>query len=212
MLRTRLASLLLSGLLLPTLACRPSLRADLDRIRTEIEDLERDVPSDAPLWITREDVANRPELAEAGAFDDAVQDHTSGVPDFLYFHVLEKLTRMTDNEITARSQGDFSIEACRQEPSAFRGKIWRVVGVAAALQREEISTAGAPFPEVFTGVCSSGPDQPVLFHLAGKPEVLYLRQDTVEFHGVFVKLLSHTSGERTLSVPLFLVKSLRKYL
>ena len=193
-------------------SCRSSLQSDLGRIRAEIQELERSVPPDAPLWITRDYVGKNPALSEEDIFDTALQDHTASVPDFVYYHVLGKLAAMSEEEIERQCRGEFPFDACRMEPAAFRGGIWRVTGTAVALRTETIQNPDTPLREVYAGICTVASDQPILFHLVEKPDVLYLNQDTVEFYGVFVKLISKSAGDHVISAPLFFAKKARKYL
>lgn len=205
------------ALLASLAACRPNLLGDIDRVRAEIEALERQQapPQDAPLWITKADVANNPALREEDIFDKAIQDHTPSIPDFVYFHIMGKLDRMTDDETAKLSGGDFPLEAALLDPAPFRGRVYRIVGSPApapATLRHEKFADDAPIREAFSGALFTDQSRAVLFHVLKKPDVIYPQHDTIEFHGVFVKIISVGPPEKRVSAPLFLVRSLRKFM
>ena len=184
-------------------SCGPrGMQGQLAEIRAEIEMLERSIPSEAPLW---------PSQGE-NAFNLFVEDYNARIPDFIYNHVIAKLTAMSDAEVEALAKPSLTLEAVTADPAAHRGQILRVTGHIASLtsQKYEVAT-GEPRKEVFQGALYVG-DKPILFHLASKPDVLYLGSDTVDFAGVFVKILTYPSRSgKTVSAPFFLVKSLRKF-
>ena len=199
--RIRTAALALAAAALAS--CGPrGMHGQLAEIRAEIEMLERSIPGEAPLW---------PNQGE-NAFNPFVEDYTPRIPDFIYNHVIAKLTAMTDAEIESLSKPGLTLEAVTADPAAHRGQILRVTGHIASLtsQRYEVES-GKPRREVFQGALYVG-DRPILFHLAAKPDVVYLGSDTVDFAGVFVKILTYPSASgKTVSAPFFLAKSLRKF-
>lgn len=203
-------------LILPLLfllsGCTPSLHSELARIRAEIEELERTLPDDAPLWITAAELARDPTLDPDDLFEKHLQDHTPSVPDFIYYHVLEKLSKMTDEEVLRQSSGDFPYASALADPASCRGRIWRLAGTVSSFRLEPVEDPAGSVREVYAGAAYIDREEPVLFHVIHKPDVLYLNQDTVEFHGVFLKLISVGPPDRRLSAPLFLAKSLKKFL
>ena len=104
------------------------MQSELSRIRAEIQELERSVPENAPLWIGEKDVAERPELSDEDVFDLYIEDRTPGIPDFVYDHVMSKLAKMAPDEIEKQSAGDFPYDAAQQEPASYRGRVWRITG------------------------------------------------------------------------------------
>jgi len=177
-------------------------RGGLEEIRAEIQALERSIPPEAPLW---------PDKGE-NAFNRYIEDYTPRIPDFVYDHVSVKLSGMTEAEIDDLVQPKFDLEELTSNPTAARGKVWRVSGHIANLTAQKYAVEGKDATrEVFQGaIFIEG--KPVLFHLVRKPDVVYLGTDEVDFSGVFVKILTYqsTSGA-TVSAPFFMAKSLRKY-
>jgi hypothetical protein len=184
-------------------SCSYSLADDAAGLRTEIVGLERSVPPESPLWIA--EGPNR--------FDPFLEDRSPHVPDFIYHHLLRRLHGMADREPDAQSQGDFDRAACEKEPSMFRGRFWRVHGVIADLHPEPLEDPRHPVRVAHAGVLFDETMQPVLFHVVDKPDVLTLREDTVEAKAVFVKIIEYTSRSgRKVAAPLFIGKSLRRTL
>lgn len=179
---------------------RPSLDADLARMRAEIEALERELPADSPLWITEGE----------NAFARHLDDRTARVPDFIYNHVLSKIAKSRAADLEAQVQGDFDAVAALKDPDAARGRFWKLRGVIGSL-RSQGADADAGVREVQAGLVWIN-EVPVLFHLAEKPEIVRLGEDVVELSGVFVKILQQrTRSGGTVEAPFFLAKSLRKY-
>jgi hypothetical protein len=205
-----LLSLLLLFLLLN--GCGPSLYGEMFRIRAEIDELERDLPENAPLWISTEEAAKRPNLTEDDVFDQYLNDGTPYVPDFIYRHVLGKLSVMATMEIETLAEGDFPYDAVLKDPAPFRGRIYRITGIVYSLDREEYRDNLTGIEEVFTGIAYREGSKPFLFHLLNKPEVLHPHEDLVEVHGVFVKIISVGSPGQRLRAPLFLARSAKRYI
>jgi hypothetical protein len=183
-------------------ACAPSVDDDRATLRAEIVDLQKKIPPEAPLWIF--DGPDR--------FDSVLTDGEPGVPDFLYHHLLRKLDALSDEDIDSRSKGDFDFEECGKDPALFRGKFWRVHGVIGELHTEAVADPKGPVPLAHAGVLFTSSLQPVLFHVTQKPEVLTLRQDAVETRALFVKWIDYkTKSGRTVTAPLFIGKTLRRY-
>ncbi|HEY3226822.1 MAG TPA: hypothetical protein VGK61_07515 [Planctomycetota bacterium] len=184
-------------------SCAPrGFRGGLDEIRAEIQALERSIPPEAPLW---------PDKGE-NAFNRYIEDYTPRIPDFVYDHVSLKLAGMSEGEIENLVQPKFDLEELTSNPTAARGKVWRVSGHIANLTAQKYAVEGkVATREVFQGaIFIEG--KPVLFHLVRKPDVVYLGTDEVDFSGVFVKILTYQSqGGITVSAPFFMAKSLRKY-
>ncbi|HXG63050.1 MAG TPA: hypothetical protein VNO22_16885 [Planctomycetota bacterium] len=192
--------------LLPALAALgacSSVRSDLAAVRMEIVELERRLPPEAPLWISE----------GPDRFDAFLEDRTDHVPAHIYVHLLRKLHAMPPAEVEALSAGDFDFQACVDDPSRFRGKVWRIRGVAADLRPEPVRDALSPVPQVFAGLLVDDGGRPAVFHVVRKPDVLTLRQDVVETRAVFVKLVEAVtrSGAR-VTAPFFVGQTLRRYL
>jgi len=181
---------------------KPGLRGPLAELRAEIQELERSIPPEAPLW---------PDQGE-NAFNKYIEDYTPRIPDFIYNHVSTKLAGMTEAEFDAGVQPKFDIEETIARPAAYRGKLYRVSGRIGHLAPERHKVEGTgKIREVFAGTMFVG-EQPVHFHVVLKPDVLYLGTDEVDFIGVFVKVLGYPKpGEPTLAAPFFMARSLRKY-
>lgn len=192
------------SLILPLLAgCfRPTLESELGNLRAEIEDLERSVPPEAPLWI----------YDGESAFDPFIEDRSSRVPDFIYNHLVRKLAGWKAAEFEREAEGRFDIDDALRRPEAFRGRIWTVSGTVAAMKPLPHRDSRLPDRDaVYQGAVFSG-RQPILFHLVEKPDVVYLGSDDVEFTGVFVMLLGYRARDgEDRSAPFFVAKSLRKY-
>ena len=193
-------------LLLPPLllgGCSYSLKGDIDGARAEIVELKGRIPPESPLWI--HDGPDR--------FDAFVPDYGAGIPEFLYHHLLRKLNAMSDSEVDGLSQGDFDLDGCLRDPALYRGKVWRVQGVIGELHAEPVSDPAHPVRLAHAGVLFDSSMRPVLFHVTQKPEVLTLRQDTVETRAVFVTWIEYTTRSgKTVRAPLLIGKTLRRYL
>ncbi len=193
---------LLALLLLPA-ACSYSLVDDAAGLRTQIVDLERSVPPESPLWVS--EGPNR--------FDAFLDDRTPYVPDFIYHHLLRRLHAMGPREPESRSEGDFDREASERDPARFRGRFWRIHGLVADLHPEPVEDPKGPVRTAHAGVLFDDAMLPVLFHVVEKPDVLTLREDTVEIQALFVKTIEYTArGGRKIAAPLFIGKALRRTL
>ncbi len=183
--------------------CSYSLDSDIGQARAEIIDLKRKIPPESPLWI----------FEGPDRFDAFVADYDPGVPEFLYHHLLRKLDAMSSEEIDAQSKGEFDLDECSRDPALFRGRIWRVHGVIADFRGEPILDPNHPVRTAHAGVFFDRNTRPVLFHVTQKPEVLTLKEDTVETRAVFVKWIEYTSKSgKIVTAPFFIGKTLRRYL
>jgi len=184
-------------------SCSYSLEDDAAGLRTEIVGLKQRIPPEAPLWISE----------GPHAFAPFLRDTTPHVPDFIYHHLLRRLHAIDEGSPDAKSQGDFDREACEKDPEKFRGRFWRVGGVIADLHPEPVDDPGNPVRTAHAGVFFDGSLRPILFHVVDKPEVLTLRDDTVETKAIFIKIIEYTSrGGRKVAAPLFIGKALRRTL
>jgi len=196
----RISSLVL-GLLVG--GCSYSLDSDLEQARAEIVDLQRKIPPESPLWISE----------GPDRFDAFVADYDPGVPEFLYHHLLRKLDGMSSAEIEAQSKGEFDLDECSRDPALFRGKIWHVQGLIGDFRAEPVSDPKHPVRSAHAGVFFDARTRPILFHVTRKPDVLTLRQDTVETRAVFVKWIEYTSRSgKIVTAPFFVGKTLRRTL
>ena len=194
---------LLPLILLFPLSCVHSLESDLSGTRAEIVELEKKIPPESPLWI----------FEGPDRFDSFVTDTDPGVPDFLYHHLLRKLDGLSQDEVDAQTKGDFDYEEAHKDPGLFRGRIWRVHGVIGELHTERVDNPKVPVKLAHAGVFFDPGLKPILFHVTRKPEVLTLREDSVETRAVFVKWIDYTSKSgRTITAPFFVGKTLRRYL
>ena len=190
-------------LLLPLAACSYSLHDDIHGLRAEVVEIQKQIPPDAPLWI-----AEGP-----NAFPPFLEDVSPRVPEFLYLHLVRKLHEMDPRQPDALSQGAFDLEDARKDPAKYRGRFWRIGGLIGELHAEEISDPKIPFKLVHAGVFFDGGLRPVLFHVVQKPDVLILREDTVETTALFLKHVEYTARSgRKVNAPLFLGRSLRRTL
>jgi hypothetical protein len=198
----RIALLAAVALSLASCSRQPGLHGHIADLRAEIQDLEREVSMQEPLW---------PDQGES-AFNRYIEDYTPRIPDFIYNNVSAKLAAMTDAEFDAAVQPATDLKQIIADPTPARGKLWRVTGRIGHLATERATLTGTTKTrEVFAGTLFAG-DQPVHFHVILKPDVVYLGSDEVDFIGVFVKVLGYPKpGEPTPSAPFFMAKSLRKY-
>lgn len=193
---------LLAGAALAS-GCSYSLEGDVADARAQIDDLQRKIPPQSPLWI----------FEGPDRFDAFVPDYDPGIPEFLYHHLLRRFASMTETEVVGLSKGDFDREECERDPALFRGKIWRVQGVIGDLHTEPVSDEHHPVRMAHAGVFFDSSTRPLLFHVTQKPEVLTLRQDIVETYALFVKWIEYkTRSGRSIAAPLFIGKTLRRYL
>lgn len=193
--------LLPAGLLLLG-ACAYSLDDEVLEIRAEIAQLRKSVPPESPIWISE----------GPDRFDLVVEDYSDRVPDYIYQHVLRKLHEMKPGEAEALSRGDFDWAACEADPAKFRGRFWCVRGVIGDLHAAAPGDRDFPVRRVFSGVLFDGRMRPVLFHVVQKPDVLTLREDSVETKAIFVKMIEYTtrSGRRVVA-PFFIGRTLRRF-
>lgn len=191
-----LPALLLSG-------CSYGLRGEIESLRTEIVDTEKKVPAEAPLWI----------FEGPDRFDQFLEDSSPRVPEFIYLHLARKLHALPSREPDTLSKGDWDRAACEADPSKFRGRFWRIRGLIGELHAEPIKDPKSPFDLVHAGVFFDPDRNPVIFHVVQKPDVLTLREDTVETSAVFVKWVRYVSRSgQEVRAPLFVGKALRRYL
>ena len=190
-------------LLLPLLASCYSLEGEIAGVRAEIVDLQKKIPSDAALW-----VHDGPDN-----FDQFIEDDTPRVPDFIYLHLLKKFNSMSDAEVEALARGPLDWDACAADQAAHRGRVFRAHGVIGELHTERVEDAKHPVRMVHAGLLFEKGRRPVLFHVVRKPDVLVLREDTVETAALFVKIIEYTtaSGKR-ISAPFVVGRVLRRYL
>jgi hypothetical protein len=166
-------------------------------------DLERHIPPESPLW-----VHDGPD-----AFDPWVDDDTPRVPEFIYLHLLRKLNSMTAAEVERMAQGPLDWDAVASDPSAARGRVFRAHGLIGDLHGEAVHDPEHPVRTVHAGIFFDRGQRPVLFHVVTKPDVLVLREDTVETTAVFVKMIEYTSQTgRHVRAPLLVGKVLRRTL
>lgn len=183
--------------------CSYSLDRDIEGARAEIVHLQRQIPPESPLWI----------FEGPDRFDSFVPDYDSGVPEFLYHHLLRRLDAMSDAEIDALAKGEFDLDECSRDPHLFRGKVWRVRGLIGELHAEPVADAKHPVKLAHAGVFFDSLSRPFLFHVTRKPDVLTLREDTVEIRAIFVKWIEYTSRSgKLVTAPFFVGKTLRRFL
>lgn len=188
------------GLLMLGLAsCREShLQGDLDVLRREIKELESQIPPEAPIWID--------------AFDRVIEDDGADVPDPIYRHVARHLATMTDDEITNQSQGLFPVKEALENPSGFRGKFWKVRGTITRFWPLDAELAEGKITKVFAGILFHQDTKQVGVHVMNKPELIYSKEDVVEFDGLFLKVMEfETKAGGTMRLPFFMARSLRKF-
>lgn len=184
-------------------ACSYSLVGEVEHVRTEIHHLERRIPPESPLWISE----------GPDRFDPFIEDYTDRMPDFIYHHLLRKLHAMRPEEVEAQAGRDFDREACEKDPAAFRGKFWRVNGVVGDLHPEPVGDPKLPLRAVHAGIFFDPRMRPVYFHVVQKPDVLRLREDSVELKALFIKMVEYTTKSgRRVTAPFFIGKVLRRYL
>ena len=195
-------ALALLGLLALASCGQPGLKGQIAGLRAEIQALEREsVTPDSPLW---------PDQGE-NAFNRYIEDYTPRIPDFIYNHVLAKLSTMKDADLDALVQPKTALEDLTDNPTPARGKLWRVSGRIGHLAPQRAIETSTKSREVFAGTLFVG-DKPVHFHVVNKPDVVYLGSDQVELIGVFIKVLGYPkTGEPTVTAPFFMARSLRKY-
>ncbi len=193
---------------LPALAallgsCSYGLDGELAALRAEIVETEKKIPAEAPLWI----------FEGPDRFDQFLDDSSVRVPEFLYLHLARKLHALGPKEPEALSKGAWDREACEADPSKFRGRFWRVGGLVAELHAEPVKDPKLDVDAIHAGVFFDPGRRPVLFHVVQKPDVLTLREDSVEVSAVFVKWVEYVSRSgRTVRAPLFIGKALRRTL
>ena len=198
---TDLLLLLIS--LLPLGACTPSLKRDINRLRTEIIQIEESIPPHSPLWI----------FEGPKRFDRFVDDNSTAVPDFIYLHIVRKIHEMSAADFDALSVGRLDPSAAKENPALFRGKVWEFGGLIADLRAEIIPDPKFPLKETHAGILFDDQDRPILFHLVNKPPVLTIDRDQVELRGLFVKMIRvRTKSGRIIVAPFLIGKVLRRFL
>lgn len=189
----------LALLILALASCREShLQGDLDVLRREMKELESQIPPEAPIWID--------------AFDRVIEDDGADVPDPIYKHVAKHLAKMTDEEISKQSQGQFPMREALEHPAKFRGKFWKVRGTITRFWPLDADLADGTIAKVFAGILFHQGTKQVGVHVLYKPELIYSKEDVVEFDGLFLKVMEfETKAGGTLRLPFFMARSLRKF-
>jgi hypothetical protein len=191
----------LMAALLAMTACGRNLNDDLAELRTEITQLEKELPPESPLWI-----ADGPY-----AFDKYLDDFTPGVPDYIYNHLVKKLGAMKNEEIAGQAQGLLSTDAVFKDPAPMRGKFWTIRGTIASLEPQPVADRGVGRRETYSGVLFME-GRPVLFHVLDKPDVAFIGQDVMEAHAIFLKIVSYQARNgRKVDAPFLLARRLGKY-
>src|SRR6185436_3750405 len=117
-----------------------------------------------PLWITEGE----------NAFSTQLEDYSPRVPDFVYNHIIEKLSKMPESEFEKMAESDFDVQKFYDTPSEERGKVWHVHGMIASVDAEPFLDRDLPDVKwVYSGTVFIG-DKPLLFHCLQKPDVMYL--------------------------------------
>lgn len=192
----------LLAVLLPG-ACSYSLDTEILEIRAEIDQLEKSLPPEAPIWISE----------GPDRFDLVIEDHSDRVPDYIYHHVLRKLQAMKAAEADPPAAGDFDRAACEADPSRFRGRFWRIRGLVGDLRAETSPGRDCPVSRVYVAVLFDARSRPALVHVLQKPEILTLGEDHAESKALFIKILQYTTRSgRRIEAPLFIGRSLRRFL
>lgn len=183
--------------------CSYTLENDLSEARAQIRSLQAQIPPASPLWISE----------GPDRFDAFTEDGSASVPRHIHEHVLWKLSELSPAAAELLVQGAFDYEACRKDPGVFRGKFWRVNGLIGDLRPGPVEHPRHPVAGAHSGALFDEARRAVLFHVAEKPDVLTLHEDTVMLGAVFVQWVDYTSKSgRVVSAPYFIGKLLRRTL
>lgn len=176
--------------------CRQySWHDDIAKMRAELSTVS--IPADAPLYM--------PE------FDEMIKDYSPIEPDIVYEHILRKMQTIKPEEVRERFKGEFDYARCLKSPGEFRGNFWRVRGTVYNIEAHRFPREIVSLGEIHQCVIYTGNSRPLLVHLAHKPDPLYIDEDTVQFDGIFIKLLVETTETGDVIVPFFLSNNLRRY-
>lgn len=144
-------------------------------------------------------------------FDEFIDDHTPIEIDFIYNYIAKKLSVADQNEIGKITNKDFKYDDLMNLSSKHRGKFFKVMGTIADMEVIKLPD-GSQVPEIHAGVFFTSDRKPILFHLIEKPDLLYLREDTILINGLFIKLITHeTKRGDKITIPFFMAKNLQKY-
>lgn len=119
-----------------------------------------------------------------------------GEADYIYYHILKKFIEADETDIVKLVECEAPFEKLLNEPTKYRGKTFMVYGKILDLYNSDTAHIGT----IVSG------DQPVVFHLAEKPDVVYLGSDNISFEGVFIKLLK----SKDKRIPFFMAKTLKR--
>lgn len=129
--------------------------------------------------------------------------------DYIYCYILKKLVEVNECDITKLVEGEAPLEKLVNEPSKYRGKVFLVYGKIADLYKMDFAKEEVGYKNngdsVHIGVIICG-DQPVVFHLAQKPDVVYLDKDNVSLEGIFIKLVK----AKDRNIPFFMAKTIKR--
>lgn len=194
-------SLLLIPLFL--FGCQPRwLDSDLANLRAEIAEIEKEMPPQEPLWVHE----------GPHSFNAILEDGPSRIPSHIYNHVASKLEKLPEAELASITEKSFDLSKLVADPASHRGRVYGVQGVIAKLTPMPITDGNQPAKTTYySGAVWSG-NRPILFHSVTKPDMVWIGQDSVEFRGLFVKMITYTArnGE-SVQAPFFMCKSVRKY-
>lgn len=178
------------------LGCRDySWRPEAEKMKVDADRIL--IPSDAPIYMDE--------------FKSLLADYAPIKPSLAYFHILNKLSSMSDKDIASSTANGFSWVRCTTEPAEYRGKFFIVRGTIANIEPFPLAGTASTVQEIHQGVLYMKDYSPVIFHVIDKPDPLYLGEDSVQLEGIFINLMRQKTVSGEISVPFFMAKRLKRY-
>jgi hypothetical protein len=167
-------------------------------VRSDVKMLENEVAQESPLW---QDDFNR-----------VMDDDSTHVPEAVYRHVVRKIWKMTDEQISELAQTGIKVKAVKERPSEYRGKFLRVTGRVSKVWPENVNFGGYPQRQVVAGMAYANDIEPFLFHVLVPPGPLYAKEDVIGIDGLFLKVITFDlANGGQLRAPFLVGRAVRKY-
>ena len=141
-------------------------------------------------------------LSDESKLSDFIIDDSNFIPDFIY----DKFVSDARN-IDSLKADEFSYAKIMNYPEKNTGKVFKVTGLVIKLWPVKVGTNSMYSTLIFTK-----DNEPILVHVIKKPEVIYLKEDTVELNGLFVKNVEFQTSSGSIKLPFFMARSIGKFI
>lgn len=167
-------------------------------VRSDVKMLENEIAQESPLW---QDDFNR-----------VLDDDTDHVPEAVYRHVVRKIWKMSDEQISGVVHTGIKVRALKEGPSEHRGKFIRLTGRVSKVWPESVNFSGYPHRQIIAGMAYANDIEPFLFHVLVPPGPLYAKEDVIGIDGLFLKVITYDlANGGQLRAPFLVGRAVRKY-